>query len=97
MVYLKDLKKKKKKKKKDLQTTKKACRIIQHANSDFKLLTLLAPYHFFVRLFSVFTIHVHADRNSESFQVHNSANANQKEKYEGDLKKEIKKLQVRTT
>ena len=28
------------------------------------------------------------------FQVHNSANANQKEKYEGDLKKEIKKLQV---
>ena len=27
-------------------------------------------------------------------QVHNAANANQKEKYEADLKKEIKKLQV---
>jgi len=26
-------------------------------------------------------------------QVHNAANANQKEKYEADLKKEIKKLQ----
>lgn len=29
------------------------------------------------------------------FQLHNAANANQKEKYESDLKKEIKKLQVR--
>lgn len=28
-------------------------------------------------------------------QLHNAANANQKEKYESDLKKEIKKLQVR--
>lgn len=28
-------------------------------------------------------------------QVHTAANANQKEKYEADLKKEIKKLQVR--
>ena len=28
------------------------------------------------------------------FQLHNAANANQKEKYEADLKKEIKKLQV---
>lgn len=28
-------------------------------------------------------------------QLHNAANANQKEKYEADLKKEIKKLQVR--
>ena len=28
-------------------------------------------------------------------KVHNAANANQKEKYEADLKKEIKKLQVR--
>ena len=28
------------------------------------------------------------------FQVHNATNANQKEKYEADLKKEIKKLQV---
>lgn len=27
------------------------------------------------------------------FQVYNSANTNQKEKYEADLKKEIKKLQ----
>jgi len=27
-------------------------------------------------------------------QVHNAANSNQKEKYEADLKKEIKKLQV---
>lgn len=27
-------------------------------------------------------------------QLHNAANANQKEKYEADLKKEIKKLQV---
>ena len=27
-------------------------------------------------------------------QVHNASNANQKEKYEADLKKEIKKLQV---
>ena len=45
----------------------------------------------------MFNIHVHGGHNSESFQVHNSANANQKEKYEGDLKKEIKKLQVRTT
>ena len=27
-------------------------------------------------------------------QVHSAANANQKEKYEADLKKEIKKLQV---
>ena len=31
---------------------------------------------------------------SLSLQVHNAANANQKEKYEADLKKEIKKLQV---
>ena len=30
-------------------------------------------------------------------QVHNAANANQKEKYEADLKKEIKKLQVGVT
>lgn len=30
-----------------------------------------------------------------TFQLHNAANANQKEKYEADLKKEIKKLQVR--
>lgn len=29
-----------------------------------------------------------------TFQLHNAANANQKEKYEADLKKEIKKLQV---
>lgn len=29
-----------------------------------------------------------------AFQLHNAANANQKEKYEADLKKEIKKLQV---
>ena len=28
------------------------------------------------------------------YQVHTAANANQKEKYEADLKKEIKKLQV---
>ena len=28
-------------------------------------------------------------------KVHNAANSNQKEKYEVDLKKEIKKLQVR--
>lgn len=28
------------------------------------------------------------------FQVHSASNANQKEKYEADLKKEIKKLQV---
>lgn len=28
-------------------------------------------------------------------QLHNAANTNQKEKYEADLKKEIKKLQVR--
>lgn len=28
-------------------------------------------------------------------KLHNAANANQKEKYEADLKKEIKKLQVR--
>ena len=28
------------------------------------------------------------------FQVHNAINSNQKEKYEADLKKEIKKLQV---
>ena len=28
-------------------------------------------------------------------QLHNAANANQKEKYEADLKKEIKKLQVK--
>lgn len=27
-------------------------------------------------------------------KVHNATNANQKEKYEADLKKEIKKLQV---
>ncbi len=27
-------------------------------------------------------------------QVHNATNSNQKEKYEADLKKEIKKLQV---
>lgn len=27
-------------------------------------------------------------------KVHNAANSNQKEKYEADLKKEIKKLQV---
>ena len=45
----------------------------------------------------MFNIHVHGGHNSESFQVHNSANANQMEKYEGDLKKEIEKLQVRTT
>ena len=32
--------------------------------------------------------------SSPSLQVHNAANANQKEKYEADLKKEIKKLQV---
>lgn len=31
---------------------------------------------------------------SSSMQLHNAANANQKEKYEADLKKEIKKLQV---
>ena len=31
---------------------------------------------------------------SPPLQVHNAANANQKEKYEADLKKEIKKLQV---
>lgn len=30
-----------------------------------------------------------------TFQLHNAANANQKEKYEADLKKEIKKLQVK--
>lgn len=30
-------------------------------------------------------------------QLHNAANANQKEKYEADLKKEIKKLQVNAT
>ena len=30
-----------------------------------------------------------------STQVHNAANSNQKEKYEADLKKEIKKLQVK--
>ncbi len=29
-----------------------------------------------------------------SYKVHSAANANQKEKYEADLKKEIKKLQV---
>ena len=29
-----------------------------------------------------------------ALKVHNAANANQKEKYEADLKKEIKKLQV---
>lgn len=29
-------------------------------------------------------------------KVHNATNANQKEKYEADLKKEIKKLQVFT-
>lgn len=29
-----------------------------------------------------------------SLQLHNAANTNQKEKYEADLKKEIKKLQV---
>lgn len=33
---------------------------------------------------------------SFSSQLHNAANANQKEKYEADLKKEIKKLQVNT-
>lgn len=33
---------------------------------------------------------------SSSLQLHNAANANQKEKYEADLKKEIKKLQVKT-
>lgn len=33
---------------------------------------------------------------SVSSQLHNAANANQKEKYEADLKKEIKKLQVNT-
>lgn len=32
-----------------------------------------------------------------SLQLHNAANANQKEKYEADLKKEIKKLQVNTS
>lgn len=32
--------------------------------------------------------------NVFTFQLHNAANANQKEKYEADLKKEIKKLQV---
>lgn len=31
---------------------------------------------------------------SSPLQLHNAANANQKEKYEADLKKEIKKLQV---
>ena len=31
---------------------------------------------------------------SLSAQVHSASNANQKEKYEADLKKEIKKLQV---
>ncbi len=31
-----------------------------------------------------------------SIQVHNAANSNQKEKYEADLKKEIKKLQVKS-
>ena len=29
-----------------------------------------------------------------TFKVHNAANTNQKDKYETDLKKEIKKLQV---
>jgi len=29
-------------------------------------------------------------------KVHSASNANQKEKYEADLKKEIKKLQVRS-
>ncbi len=33
---------------------------------------------------------------SSFLQLHNAANANQKEKYEADLKKEIKKLQVNT-
>lgn len=33
--------------------------------------------------------------NRVILQLHNAANANQKEKYEADLKKEIKKLQVR--
>lgn len=38
----------------------------------------------------------HADTRALFFpQLHNAANANQKEKYEADLKKEIKKLQVR--
>lgn len=32
-----------------------------------------------------------------SLQLHNAANANQKEKYEADLKKEIKKLQVNSS
>lgn len=32
-----------------------------------------------------------------SQKLHNAANANQKEKYEADLKKEIKKLQVGNT
>lgn len=36
----------------------------------------------------------HLPSLSLSPQVHNAANANQKEKYEADLKKEIKKLQV---
>lgn len=39
----------------------------------------------------------HSTLTAEFFipQLHNAANANQKEKYEADLKKEIKKLQVR--
>lgn len=37
----------------------------------------------------------HSGLDSLIPQLHNAANANQKEKYEADLKKEIKKLQVR--
>ena len=45
-------------------------------------------------------LHMHAritdySRASYPLQVHNASNSNQKEKYEADLKKEIKKLQVR--
>lgn len=39
-------------------------------------------------------IHLLFFNNLFHFQLHNAANANQKEKYEADLKKEIKKLQV---
>ena len=47
-----------------------------------------------VMLFSAHWTHSLDDYFYAYFQVHNATNANQKEKYEADLKKEIKKLQV---
>ena len=37
----------------------------------------------------------HLPRVHRSFQVENATNSNQKDKFEGELKKQIKKLQVR--